>query len=103
MTLNLTKQICKLWSSYLFLLCLTSLPSADAFPAAVQSAGEAAASEMVCTYIGPREEEGDSGHDDVGIVTSSAYLQLPPVEGPQDHLQEVASKDTRTFCPTFHF
>lgn len=35
------------------------------------------------------EEEGDQRHDDDGASTSAALLQLPPVEGPENCLQEV--------------
>lgn len=71
------------------------LLSSDTLPAAVQSAGEAAPAEMVHAAGGPGEEESDPGHDDVGACSSAAYLQLPPMEGPQDCLQEVAIKDTQ--------
>lgn len=67
--------------------CLLSF--LDAFPVAVQSAGEAATAEMVHATGRPGEEEGDPGHDAVSAGSPTAFLQLPPVEGPQDCLQEV--------------
>lgn len=68
----------------------TSLtPSPDALPVAVQPTGEAAIAEMVHANIGAGEEEGDPRHDDVGAGPSTALLQLPPVERPEDRLQEV--------------
>ena len=70
-----------------------SLPSPDALSVAVQPAGEAAAAEMVRTNNRAGEEEGDPGHDDVGVGPSATLLQLPPVEGPQDCLQEVLTRD----------
>lgn len=38
------------------------------------------------------EEEGDPGHDGAGAAQAGALLQLPAVAGPQDRLQEVASR-----------
>lgn len=70
------------------------LPSTDALSVAVQPAGEAAAAEMVCTNNRAGEEEGDPGHGDVGVGPSATLLQLPPMEGPQDCLQEVLTRDT---------
>lgn len=61
----------------------------DAIPVAVQPAGEAALAEMVHAANGAGEEEGDPGHDDAGAGPSAAFLQLPPVEGSEDRLQEV--------------
>lgn len=45
---------------------------------------------MVHANIGAGEEEGDPRHVDVGAGPSTALLQLPPVERPEDRLQEVA-------------
>lgn len=73
------------------------LPSPDALPVAVQPAGEAAAAEMVHAIHRPGEEEGGPGHDDVSVGPSTAFLQLPPMEGPQDRLQEVPTRDTAAF------
>lgn len=64
-------------------------PSPDALPVAVQSTGEAAIAEMVHANTGAGEEEGDPRHVDVGAGPSTALLQLPPVERPEDRLQEV--------------
>lgn len=46
----------------------------DALPVALQSAGEAAPTEMVHTNDWQREEEGDPGHDDDGFGPASANL-----------------------------
>lgn len=66
----------------------------DALLVAVQSAGETATAEMVHAVNGPGEEEGYPGHDDDGVGPSTTFLQLPPMEGPQDSLQKVAARDT---------
>lgn len=71
------------------ILCLLLPSSPDAIPVAVQPAGQAAAAEMVHATNGAGEEEGDPGHDDAGAGPSAALLQLPPVEGHEDRLQEV--------------
>lgn len=71
------------------ILCLLLPSSPDAIPVAVQPAGQAAAAEMVHGTNGAGEEEGDPGHDDAGAGPSAALLQLPPVEGHEDRLQEV--------------
>lgn len=52
---------------------------------------------MVHTDNRPGEEEGDPGHDDISVGPSTTYLQLPPVERPQDRLQEVVTRDTAAF------
>ena len=52
---------------------------------------------MVHTNNRPGEEEGDPGHADVSVGPSTAFLQLPPMERPQDRLQEVATRDTDGF------
>lgn len=44
---------------------------------------------MVHANTGAGEEEGDPWHVDVGAGPSTALLQLPPVERPEDRLQEV--------------
>lgn len=66
------------------------LSPSDALPVAVQPAGEAATAKMVHATNRAGEEKGDPGHDDDGVGSSAALLQLSPVEGPQDRLQEVA-------------
>lgn len=71
------------------ILCLLLLPSPDAIPVAVQPSGEAAVAEMVYATNRAGEEEGDPGHDHAGAGPSTAFLQLPPVEGHEDRLQEV--------------
>lgn len=68
------------------------LLSPDALPVAVQPAGEAAAAEMVHAGDRPGEEEGDPGHDVGSVGPSATFLQLPPLEGPQDRLQKVLYK-----------
>lgn len=73
------------------------MPSPDALPVAVQPAGEAATAEMVHSNNGAGEEEGDPGHDDVSAEPSTTFLQLPPMERPEDRLQEVATNDTAAF------
>lgn len=70
------------------------LPFPDAVSVAVQPAGEAATAEMVHTDKWAGEEEGDTGHDSVSASPSTTFLQLPPVERPEDCLQEVVTKDT---------
>lgn len=75
----------------------------DAFPVAVQSAGEATTAEMVHTTGRPGEEEGDPRHDAVSAGSSTAFLQLPPMDGPQDCLQEVPTTDTAVFLFRSHF
>lgn len=52
---------------------------------------------MVHTDNRPGEEEGDPGHDDISVGPSTTYLQLPPMERPQDRLQEVVTRDTAAF------
>lgn len=49
---------------------------------------------MVHTVNRAGEEEGDPRHDDVSVGPSTTFQQLPPMEGPQDCLQEVAARDT---------
>lgn len=71
------------------IICLLLPPSPDAIPVAVQPTGEAAVAEMVYATNRAGEEEGDPGHDDAGAGPSTAFLQLPPVEGHEDRLQEV--------------
>lgn len=73
------------------------MPSPDALPVAVQPAGEAATAEMVHTNNRAGEEEGDPGHDDVSAEPSTPFLQLPPMERPEDRLQEVVTNDTAAF------
>lgn len=68
---------------------IPGLLCADAIPAAVQPAGEAALAEMVHAASRAGEEEGDPGHDDPGAGPPAAFLQLSPVEGSEDRLQEV--------------
>jgi len=53
---------------------------------------------MVHALIGKREKEGDPGHDDVSVGPSTTYLQLFPMERPQNRLQEVAAENTEVFC-----
>lgn len=69
----------------------------DALLVAVQPTGEAATAEMVHTDNRPGEEEGDPGHDDISVGPSTTFLQLPPVERPQDRLQEVVTQDIAVF------
>lgn len=57
---------------------------------------------MVHTSNGTGEEEGDPGHDDVSVGPRAAFLQLPPVEGPQDRLQEVPTRDKLVFSEFCH-
>lgn len=52
---------------------------------------------MVHTINRPGEEEGDPGHDDASVGSSTTFLQLPPMEGPQDCLQEVPTRDAAAF------
>lgn len=52
---------------------------------------------MVHTDNRPGEKEGDPGHDDISVGPSTTYLQLPPMERPQDRLQEVVTRDTAAF------
>lgn len=73
------------------------------FPVAVESAGEAATAEMVHTIIRPGEEEGDPRHDVVSVGPSTTFLQLPPMEGSQDCLQEVPKRDTAVFLFCSHY
>lgn len=72
-------------------------PASDALPVAVQPAGEAAAAEMVHAGGRAGEEEGDPGHDGAGAAQARALLQLPAVEGPENRLQEVASRYSPVF------
>lgn len=62
---------------------------ADAFHAAVQPAGQAAAAEVVhCHRRAGQEEDGARAHADrAGAQTKD--VQFPGVEGPQDCLQKV--------------
>lgn len=55
---------------------------------------------MVHTINRPGEEEGYPGHDAVSVGSSTTFLQLPPMEGPQDCLQEVPTRHTAVvpFC-----
>lgn len=76
-------------SSAVIILGLLPASSPDTIPVAVQPAGEAAPAEMVHAANGAGEEEGDPGHDDAGGGPSAAFLQLSPVEGSEDRLQEV--------------
>lgn len=52
---------------------------------------------MVHADIRAREEEGDPGHVDAGAGPLATFLQLPPVERPEDCLQKVARKETSAF------
>lgn len=52
---------------------------------------------MVHAIHGPGEEKGDPGHDNVSVGPSTTFLQLPPMEGPQDRLQEVPTRDAVAF------
>lgn len=88
------KKVLEFQSQCFQLFFFQFLPSTDALSVAVQPAGEAAAAEMVHTNNRAREEEGDPGHDDVGVGPSATLLQLHPMEGPQDCLQEVLTRDT---------
>lgn len=91
------KEILNLSEVSIFCPFFHFMPSPDALPVAVQPAGEAATAEMVHTDNGAGEEEGDPGHDDVSAEPSTAFLQLPPVERPEDRLQEVATNDMAAF------
>lgn len=73
------------------------LPSPDAVPVAVQPAGETTAAEMVYTVNRPGEEEGDPGCVDVSAGPPTTFLQLPPVERPENRLQKVATENTTAF------
>lgn len=66
----------------------------DALPAALQSPGEAASSEVVHAHGRAREEEDHQGHDLHGVGTATAFLQLPALERPEDYLQEVGAAPT---------
>lgn len=81
----------------LFSALPSTLPS-DALSVAVQSTGEAATAEMVHAINRPGEKEGDPGHDDASVGSSATFLQLSPMEGPQDSLQEVAAQHTALYC-----
>lgn len=96
--LNIARQMF-LGVSGIRVLSLSShvLPPPDAFPVAVQPAGEAATAEMVHASSRAGEEEGDPGHDHVSVGPSVTFLQLPRVERPEDRLQEVATRDTAAF------
>lgn len=95
---SLTSYILVSKAEYCLLLSPHILLSSDTLPAAVQSAGEAATAEVVHANNRPGEEEVDPGHGDVSVESRAAHLQLPPVEGPQDRVQEVAAKDTAALC-----
>ena len=71
-------------------LSLSPSPSSDALPVALQSPGKAAAAEVVCDHSGAREEEGHPRYDLHGAGTEATLLQLPPLERPEDCLQEVS-------------
>lgn len=66
----------------------------DALPAALQSPGEAASSEVVHAHGRAREEKDHQGHDLHGVGTATAFLQLPALERPEDYLQEVGAAPT---------
>lgn len=80
-----------------FLPCsvLISCVLPDALPAALQSPGETASAKVVHSHVRPRKEEDHQGNDLHGVVTTTALLQLPALERPEDHLQEV---DTPCTC-----
>lgn len=63
--------------------------SLDALPAALQSPGEAAPAEVVHGDDGSGKEKDHQGNDHHCVGTATTFLQLPAVERPEDHLQEV--------------
>lgn len=81
-------------SLFSHLTVLISCVSPDALPAALQSPGETAPAEVVHSHVRPRKEENHQGNDLHGVVTTAALLQLPALERPEDHLQEVGTPCT---------
>lgn len=67
----------------------------DALPAALQSPGETAPAEVVHSHVRTWKEEDHQGNDLHGVVTTTALLQLPSLERPEDHLQEVSPTSAR--------